>query len=45
MEAATVVIAMAVGVTIPTIFFRPRLEKYQRQQMEKLLLQRYDREN
>ncbi|MBQ1336633.1 MAG: threonine/serine exporter family protein [Selenomonadaceae bacterium] len=44
-EAATVVIAMAVGVTIPTIFFRPRLEKYQRQQMEKLLLQRYDREN
>lgn len=43
-EAGTVVIAMAVGVTIPIIFFRPRLEKYQRQHMEELLLQRYDGE-
>ena len=41
-EAATVVIAMAVGVTIPTIFFRPRLEEARRQRMERLLLQRYD---
>ena len=43
-EAATVVIAMTIGVAIPTIFFRPYLEKYQKQHMEDLLLQRYDEE-
>ena len=41
-EAVTVIIAMVIGVAIPTIFFRPRLEKYRRQHMEELLLQRYD---
>lgn len=40
-EAITVVIAMAIGVTIPTIFFRPYLENYQRQHMEELQLLRY----
>ena len=40
-EAVMIIVVIAIGVTIPMIFFRPYLERYQRQHIEELLVQRY----
>ncbi|BEU87935.1 threonine/serine exporter family protein [Selenomonas sp. TAMA-11512] len=44
-EAATILIAIAVGVTIPTIFIRPYLEKYYEEHIAELLKDRYENED
>ena len=40
-EAVTIITAITIGVTIPMLFFRPYIEKYQRKHIEKLLVDRY----
>ena len=40
-EAVTIITAITIGVTIPMLFFRPYLEKYQRKHIERLLVSRY----
>ena len=40
-EAIMIIVVIAIGVAIPMIFFRPYLERYQRQHIEELLVQRY----
>ena len=40
-EAVTIITSITIGVTIPMLFFRPYIEKYQRKKIERLLVRRY----
>ncbi len=40
-EAVTIITSITIGVTIPMLFFRPYIEKRQRERIERLLVRRY----
>jgi uncharacterized membrane protein YjjB (DUF3815 family) len=40
-EAVTIITGLTIGITIPMLFFRPYLERYERQHIEELLVKRY----
>lgn len=40
-EAMTIITGLTIGITIPMLFFRPYLERYERQHIEELLVKRY----
>lgn len=40
-EAVTIITGLTIGITIPILFFRPYLERYERQHIEELLVKRY----
>ncbi|MBR2215769.1 MAG: threonine/serine exporter family protein [Selenomonadaceae bacterium] len=40
-EAVTIITVIAIGITIPMIFFRPYIEAEQRKRLEKVIVERY----